>query len=142
MATLQRPVLARDPIVYTLRHGLNSVLAVTPPDKRTAAVSFQSRSSAHHFARLLESYKFSEKEWPNLNGTTIRLMDDGRKDLRLIDIVSWDIETLKHECALRYMNLIVVDDDRRGSLRGIYISLDMESEVIRSHLDFLWDISD
>lgn len=143
MATLVKlPTLTKTPTVYTLRHSLNSILAITPPTKRTAAISFQTYKSAHHFGRLIESYKFSQKEWPDLSGQTIKLLDDGRTDLRLVDIVAWDLEELKHECALRYMNLIVVDDNNKGSLRGVYISLDMDTDIIKHHLNFLWDISD
>lgn len=145
MATLplqRRPVITRNPTVFTVSHGTNSILAVTPPTKRTAVISFQTYDSAHHFSRLLESYKMMEKEWPDLSGNSIKLIDDGRKELKFIDVVQWDIEELKHECALRYLNLIVADDDLKGSLRGVYISLDMEAEVLKHHLNFLWEISE
>lgn len=83
----------------------------------------------------------NQKEWPDLSGNTINLMDDGRKELKMLDIMEWDIENLKHECALRYLNLIVADNSD-GSLRGIYISLSMDEAVIKHHLDFLWNINE
>lgn len=128
--------------VYTLRSNVNSVLALTPKNKRTAVVGFQTHEAAFNFGRLVESYKFSQKEWPDFSKPTIDLLDDGRDYLKLIDVMEWDIDTLKHECALRYMNVIIIDKKLTGnSLKGLYITLDMDTPMFINHLNFLWDIS-
>lgn len=138
---VKKPILTGPQTVFTIHRDPNSILAVTPKSNRTAAISFQTYKSAHHFGRLLEAYKMNQKEWPDLSGNTINLMDDGRKELKMLDIMEWDIENLKHECALRYLNLIVADNSD-GSLKGIYISLHMDEAVIKHHLDFLWNITE
>lgn len=141
MVTLTRPKIQTDKrTVYTLRQNINSILALKPHDKRVAVIGFQTYESAHKFGRLIESYNTFYKDWPDFSSSTINLMDDGRKHLSMLAISQWDIEILKKECALRYLNLLIVDEKLTGKIKGVYMNLELDTDILASHLNFIWGL--
>jgi hypothetical protein len=125
--------------VYTLRATPNTILAITPPTRRTAVLSFSDEYSAYEFGRLLEAHRAATKEWPDLSKGKMHLYDGGSRGLSIIDVIEWDISDLKQICATRYMNMILVDDFlTRKNLQGVYIALDAETDALADHLNFLW----
>lgn len=141
MVTLTRPKIATDKrTVYTLRQNINSILALKPHDKRVAVIGFQTYDSAHKFGRLIESYNTFYKDWPDFSQSTINLMDDGRKNLNSLAISQWNIEDLKRECALRYLNILIVDEKLSGRIKGLYMNLEIDNDVLVEHLNYLWGL--
>ena len=143
---LTRPpqIMVEPRIVYTLRANPNTILAITPPQRRTAVLSFEDEISAYEFARLMEGHRSATKEWPDLSKDDLHIYDaGGNKKLKIVNMLSWYLSDLKQVCATRYMNIILVNDflmDRK--LQGVYLSLDAESSALADHLNFLWGYSE
>jgi hypothetical protein len=142
--TRQKLQIIEEPrIVYTLRAAPNTMLALTPPDRRTAALSFTDEYSAYEFARLLESHRSATKEWPDLSSGRVHFHDNGSRNLKIIDILEWELDDLKKICATRFINMILIDDfisDK--NLRGHYLMLEAPTEDFARHLNFLWGIQE
>jgi len=143
MATLVKQQTALNkPKVYTLTLHPNTILVVTPPEKRTAVLSFKQKKCAIEFGRLIESHKALTKEWPNLSKGKIRFYDDGRKNPTFVDIMEWDPDELVYECGVRYMNIIDIECFSNNSkLSGKYKDIDMEPFMFKEYLDYIWNIT-
>jgi hypothetical protein len=115
------------------------MLAITPPRRKTAVLSFTDEYSAYEFGRLLESHRAATKEWPDLTLGKIHIHDNGTRQLKLIDIIEWKLDDLKHVCATRYLNMILVEEFLANkNLMGHYLALEAETDELINHLNYLW----
>ena len=118
----------------------NTILAITPEQRRTAVLSFADEYSAFEFGRTMEAHRLATKEWPDLNNGNMHMYNNGPVDgLTMLDVIEWDLDDLKEVCATRYMNMILVEDFiMTGNLQGIYITLDTNTDSLTRHLNYLW----
>lgn len=129
--------------VFTLTTGPNNMLLVSPPNKKTAVLAFKNQSCAIEFGRLMEAHKAQTKEWPTLQSGKFRMYDDGRKEPMFVATTEWEIDELQYTCAVRFMNIILVDCFSNNSqLKGEYMSLNVPTEFHQDYLDYIWSLHD
>lgn len=91
----------------------------------------------------MEAHKAQTKEWPALHNGKFRMYDDGRKEAMFVSTTEWEMSDLEFTCAIRYMNIILIDCFSNNSrLKGEYRSLSVESAFYQDYLNYIWSLHD
>lgn len=129
--------------VYTIHSNPNSVFAWTTShaNMKTATVVFQRYMDALHMAHMIERHVRQTKEWPSTTMFDFNLYSgpDVTNELELVDIRSWDFESLKVYCVESYLDMVTLttlnETDEGFKITGELISLSVPCEYYVDQLN-------
>jgi hypothetical protein len=113
---------------------------------KTATVVFRRQQDALLMAHMIERHVRQNKEWPSPSMFDFQL-DNGpvRAELDLIDIRTWDMDSLKVFCVESYLDMVTLSNltptNDGFRISGELISLDVPFEFYTERLAYLYDLN-
>lgn len=134
--------------VFTLHSNANSVFAWRTSNEtmKTATVVFRRHQDALLMAHMIERHVRQKKEWPSPTMFDFQL-EGGPvvdEDLTLIDINSWEMESLKVFCVEAYLDMVTISQLTQTSdgfrISGELMSLDVPFGFYTERLTYLYNL--